>query len=127
MSNIMRNSSAISIKKKVEVLVSKYCNAVLDNFKSEGYKRVTAKVLYKCGRKYFRVVIRQYVEGTFNNASNLAYIDFQGNVYADRGSKARYNIREKNCILLNSKFTDWAGDHLCMYTVKKYKRLYHNN
>ena len=116
----------IEIKKDVEKLVQKYCNALAENHANEGWKKQTVRVVYKGGRKYFRVIVRHYFDGKFNHGSVLAFIDFKGNVFM-AGSRhncakgIRYNITKPNCILLNSRFTDWAGGHLYMHTVKKYR------
>lgn len=117
----------IEVKKNVQKLVQKYCNALAENFAKQGWKRTTVRVLYKGGRKYFRVLVRYYVDGKFDHDCVLAFVDFKGDVYMS-GSRhncakgVRYNITKPKCILLDSKFTDCAGGHLYMHTVKKYRK-----
>lgn len=101
-------------QREVGKLVQKYCDAIAENYASEGFKRVTVKVFYTRGRKYFKVTVRQYLEGKFNNACSLAFVDFKGNVYRDRGGKKKYDLNDPKCILFNSRFADWAGFHLYM-------------
>ena len=116
----------LELKREVGGLVQKYCDALTENYAKEGWERQAMRATYTAGRKYFKVLINHYLDGTFDRDCVLAFVDFKGDVYMS-GSRlncakgVRYNITEPGCTLLDSRFTDWAGSHLYIHTVKKHR------